>query len=202
MFLSREMGKGHGEATHHETQYLSTQSTYFFTILKCFYSYFMCVLPAYVSTKYIHWGSLELGFRWLWVTTWVLEIKPQSSGKAPGVLNCWVILPAPIKKKVFVYVCVCHVYVFACAHVRTWQAEALCGHQAFLPVTLHLINWSRISHWAWTSLSPSAECWNYRHVPTHSASVCFLNNNDLFRDRIWLYSSRWFETSNPFDYAC
>lgn len=54
MFLSREMGKGHGEATHHETQYLSTQSTYFFTILKCFYSYFMCVLPAYVSTKYIH----------------------------------------------------------------------------------------------------------------------------------------------------
>lgn len=34
-------------------------------------------------------------FRWLWVTLWMLGIKPETSGGAASVLNHWATAPAP-----------------------------------------------------------------------------------------------------------
>lgn len=71
--------------------------------------------------------------------------------------------------------CVCffgYVHVCGCMEARSW-------HWASCSVTCHLIFWSRVSHWIWSSLvsldawpmgswdlllCPHPQCWDYSHT--------------------------------------
>lgn len=63
---------------------------------KCIYVY-MCTtcMPGIIGGQKRALDPLELGYRGLWVSLWVLGTEPVPFKRAVHILNCWVISPVP-----------------------------------------------------------------------------------------------------------
>lgn len=65
---------------------------------ECFSYMYVCALCAYLvptEVKGEHCVPWHWSYRWLWVITWVLGIKSESSIRATSLFNYWAISPAP-----------------------------------------------------------------------------------------------------------
>lgn len=55
-----------------------------------------CLCLVLMKNRRMHWIPWNCGYRWLWTTTWLLGIKPRSSGRAANALRYRVASLAPI----------------------------------------------------------------------------------------------------------
>lgn len=88
-----------------------------------------------------------------------------------------------------------------CTHVHTLDVERPSVDIRRRPQSLPTL-YTEAGSLPELGLSSPPEFWDYRHSPTYAAPVRFLSHNDHFRDGIGLCSPGWFETSDPFGFAC
>lgn len=79
----------------------------------------MCV---HHSCAWCSWFSSNWSYRWLWDSTWVLEIEPGSLVRAGSALNHWAVSPAPFTLLFYSFI----FYLFECVCLCEWVLH-MCG---------------------------------------------------------------------------
>ena len=121
-----------------------------------------CMCTALKVTRGIDRSPRKGNYRWLWDTTWVLEIQPGSSARAMSAFNYWVITPGSIY--FYVYECFVHMTGCVCLCVCVWTTR--------MPGA-----WGRRIPWSWSYRQLWAAMWVLGTEPRSSARTASAINH-------------------------